>query len=391
MNEIAPSDPGPVQKQPGRPRKVQVWEKPPYVPAAIRKMQHEHSAGLRILRHLVAEHPGDPFRQLVLFFQSFRIPAATGRKRQVADKTEDCYFNTLKRVLETLRKPLNMQVQNLTELSHKQVRAVTLHWEATGHSASSLATLNTVLRRFGIWIGKPDLAPLLADLVVNPQSAKRSTSRTEPKTWESSGIDPEDIFAAVAAECPVTAMQLRLGWAFGLRVEEQLMIRPIESHRDNVLFIMRGTKGGRLREVRIHHAWEAELLQQAERMADAHPQKILTPMPPRRLHQARNHYYYICRKVGLTQSGRFRNTPHGARHSFAARRYQLQSGLPPPVLGGPKTSREVDQAARQVIAEEMGHGRASVTGAYLGSYAFMRRKARKAERSTYDVGHPDCA
>jgi integrase len=366
-----------VPRRPGRPLKVVVVNKQPYVPAAIRKLQKEHSIGLRVLRHVIARHPGDPFAQLVEFFDDFRIPAATGRKRHVSYKTEDRYFNTLKRVLQTLRKPLNMQVQNLTDLSPRQARAVIRQWEAWGCSASTLAGLNTVLRRFGIWIGKPNLTARLAEVVANPELARRRTSALNPKSWESIGIDPEQVFTEAAVECAVTAMQLRLGWAFGLRVEEQLMLRPGEALEGNVLLLTYGTKGGLPRKIPIHHAWELALVERAKAMAEAHPKKILAARPFRDLKKARNHYYYVCRKVGLTQSGRFRSTPHGARHSFAVRRFEMQSGLAAPVLGGPAPPSEVDQAARQVVAKEMGHGRTSVTAAYLGTAYGMKAAAFK--------------
>ena len=87
-----PDDEGTAPKKRGRPRKAAVRNKGPYVAATTRKLKQEHSSGLRVLKHAIAEHPGDPFEQLAVFFESFRITAGTGRKRQVSIKTEQRYF-----------------------------------------------------------------------------------------------------------------------------------------------------------------------------------------------------------------------------------------------------------------------------------------------------------
>ena len=378
-----PDDEGTAPKKPGRPRKAAVRNKGPYMAATTRKLKQEHSSGLRVLKHAIAEHPGDPFEQLAVFFESFRITAGTGRKRQVSIKTEERYFDLLKLTLLTLRKPLNMHVRNLTELSTKHIRALT-HYLEGRVSSSRLATLNTVQRRFGIWIGKPGLAPPLSTLVANPESAKRTSSRTSPKSWESMGIHPPEVFGLAAAVCQATEMHMHLGWAFGLRVLEQLMFCPSESLVGDVLVITRGTKGGRTRTIKLRHPWEFELIERARVMAESHPRKLIAARPYRRLNQAIHHYYYVCRKIGLTATGRFHSTPHGARHSFAAREYEAITGQLAPVLGGAGVPPAVDQAARQTIAEQMGHGRAAVTAAYLGTTFGMRAAARKQLKRLFE-------
>jgi integrase len=375
-NGTTPVDPA-RRSRGGRPRRTVFPDKPPTkTRCPWRKLRREVGAGLPLVQQLQKEHPNDPFGQLAGFFREFRIEAATGRKRTVGFKTRHKYVHIMMRVLETLRE-LNMRIQNLTELSARQVRYVHRKWEADGASDSSLAMLNTVLRRFGVWIGKPQLAPPLRELLVNPERGRRSSSLVHPKTWESRGIDREVAFEKMRAQCRFAAMQLRLGWAFGLRVEEQLMLRPAESDKGDKLWIHRGTKGGRWREVDIKEQWERELIDEAKALAASHPKGVLAARPSRTLEQARNHYYYLCRKIGLQAKGLFGSTPHGARHSFAVRRYEREGGGPAPVLGGPMLPRETDLKVRQRLAEELGHGRPSATAAYVGTVAHVTACERK--------------
>ncbi len=112
-------------------------------------------------------------------------------------------------------------------------------------------------------------------------------------------------------------------------------------------------------------------------MAASHPKGILAARPSRTLEQARNHYYYLCRKIGLQAKGLFGSTPHGARHSFAVRRYEREGGGPAPVLGGPMLPRETDLKVRQRLAGELGHGRPSATAAYVGTVAHITACERK--------------
>lgn len=223
--------------------------------------------------------------------------------------------------------------------------------------------LNTVLRRFGVWMGKPTMTPPLPELLADPRRGRRSTSATKPRSWESRKIDPEALFNKMQAECEVQEVQMRLGVAFGLRVQEQLMLRPHESDKGDRLWVHRGTKGGRWREVDIREPWQRDLLERAKVLAARHPKGILAARAWRTLQQAKDHYYYLCRKVGLKADGRFPGTPHGARHSFAIREYEKASGRRAPVLGGEKLPPTVDRQVRQHLAEQLGHGRVSATAA----------------------------
>jgi site-specific recombinase XerC len=385
MHDQPGPDPG-EKKRAGRPRRTVFpdLDERPAVHVNLRKLKEETGLALPILQNLARAHPDDSRAQLSGLFRNFSIPAATGRARTVSLKTRQKYFRILNQVLTTLRR-LNMPVRNLTELSARQVRAVHQDWEREHLSASSLATLNTVLRRLGFWIDKPQLAPALSRLLIDPENGRRSSSRRVPKTWESCHINPLDVYSAMAAECPVAAVQLRMATTFGLRVEEQLMLRPRESHQDKLLVLTRGTKGGRTREVDIVGPEAFALIEEAKRLASKHPDGILASSAGRTLEQARDHYYYLCRKIGLFKKGRFASTPHGARHSFATSDYQRRSGVKAPVLGGPKIPRELDQKVRKEVAGQLGHGRISATAAYIGTVGHLtklerQRQTRLAER-----------
>jgi len=178
-------------------------------PPILKAIRKEAGLGLKVLSRVQKLYPGDPLRQVGEFFADFVIPAATGRKRTVGIKTEEIYVVQMKVMVKQLSE-LNMPLQNLGEFSPRHVTALTRYYESQGLSASSLQKKNTVLRRFGTWIGKPDMTPRLRDLVTDPSRAMRSYSAVESKAWTMNGVDPQEIFKKMDLECSVAGLQLDL-------------------------------------------------------------------------------------------------------------------------------------------------------------------------------------
>ncbi|MBI3774834.1 MAG: integrase, partial [Gammaproteobacteria bacterium] len=55
------------------------------------------------------------------------------------------------------------------------------------------------------------------------------------------------------------------------------------------------------------------------------------------------------------------------RAAYACERYEQITGHPAPVVAGERqANKHDDQTARQIIAQELGHGRIDVAAAYLG-------------------------
>ncbi|MDO8776040.1 MAG: hypothetical protein Q7K57_46505, partial [Burkholderiaceae bacterium] len=97
--------------------------------------------------------------------------------------------------------------------------------------------------------------------------------------------------------------------------------------------------------------------------------------------QSKNHFYYQLGMVGVTRAS-LGVTAHGLRHQYAARRYASIAGMAPPVhrdapLQVTQAIRDADLEARTQVSRELGHFRADVTQAYVGSLPMLER-SRKA-------------
>jgi len=78
-------------------------------------------------------------------------------------------------------------------------------------------------------------------------------------------------------------------------------------------------------------------------------------------------FYRVTKKIGLTRK-RLGVTPHSLRHSYANREYERVTSHLSPVHGGTLAQDDphADRAARELVANELGHSRPSIAAAYIG-------------------------
>ena len=112
----------------------------------------------------------------------------------------------------------------------------------------------------------------------------------------------------------------------------------------------------------VRHAAQRALLDEARRLVGG---GALIP-PQRNYKQQLKIYEGQTRGAGLYRM-------HGLRHGYALGRYEEITGWKAPAAGGPPwrsltgARRRIDTAARRTIAQELGHGRASVASVYVGA------------------------
>lgn len=349
----------------------------------IKKLKATEMGCARALMEDIRDrYPNNPLKQTAVFFKRFRIPAATGRSREASKETQENYQERINCLIFTLRE-MNMPVQNIDQISKKQIRLFFKHLESQGRSASWMANVNTAIRRFGIWIGKPELCPPVGELVENVWSTTRRVAAQADKSWGRDGEEFEFMLTRVAEVCPMTSLHLRLASLFGHRVTEILMFRPAEAIQGEFLHLTEGTKGGRTRMVPIETDEQRRWLEVALIEAAKNKQGRLQFEEGITLVQARVHLYSVLKACGLTREDAGL-TAHGLRHGYACAIYKELTGEKAPIQGGAPIDPELDKRARLEIARRLGHGRVSVASAYLGSHAALKKYAREnLERMDY--------
>jgi integrase len=235
------------------------------------------------------------------------------------------------------------------------------------------------LRALSDWVGKPGLVLPAHRYVSDRALVSRTTNAMRDRTWTGADVDRDAVVARVTAVDPVVGFQLEVMIAFGLRRKEAVMFSPalaeVPRHAlpenfpagDYLAFlrVKRGTKGGRVRFTAIRNEQQRRVLERALHIAPRPGMHI--GRPGQSLKQALTRFSNVLRRCGISQR-EAGVTPHGLRHEFAADLYYELSEVPAPIKGGPVgIDQEGMNAAYLEVARQMGHGRARITGAYLGA------------------------
>lgn len=160
------------------------------------------------------------------------------------------------------------------------------------------------------------------------------------------------------------AAVVELARELGLRSKEGSLLNAraalAQAERTGSVAISEGTKGGLERTVSITTPSQMHALQRAAQAQG----KARAVMPPNASWKEwREGTLRDAREI--VQSGT-QGGLHDLRSAYACDRYETMTGHMAPCAGGQIRDRGSDQAARQEIAQELGHGRAEIVAEYVG-------------------------
>ncbi len=150
----------------------------------------------------------------------------------------------------------------------------------------------------------------------------------------------------------------------GLRSKEASLINARvalqEAQERGFVTILRGTKGGRERSAQIASERQLEALQRAAEAQGT--DRALIPAN-QNWKGWREGPLRAARELVQEHTG---GGLHDLRAAYACERYAQLTGHAAPVVGGRIENRQADREAREIIAQELGHGRIDVVAEYIG-------------------------
>lgn len=274
---------------------------------------------------------------------------------------------------------LKFKVESVHNLKEKHLHAVFRFLEAEGQSPSTIQNKISIMRVFCEWIGKPGMVRDSSLYVEDKASVTRTMVAREDKSWEGKGVDIAQILETVRKKDKVVAIELELCLAFGLRVKEAMMLRPLACRDGDGPFIhvREGTKGDRPRVIPIDNALQRNVLDRAVEVMDK--KTGFLGKRGKTMAQKRDHFYYVMKRCGVTLREK-EITAHGLRHQYMQASFKRMLGIEAPVKGGSLADVGPDEfhVASQKLMERAGHTRVTIGASYYGSRR-VRRKSNNSE------------
>jgi integrase len=330
--------------------------------------------GYRNLAHRVL--PRKVLKDLRAIIDRHNKDAANGKNKRVGSRTRIKRQRILEMGIAELW-TLGKKIEVFSNFKERHIETLAKYWESIPLDPGTLENKISVFRVFvNQWLGKGDYIKESSRYVSNPDSVRRQYVATDDKSWEAQEIDIDQLLDEVYEFDRFVGIQLKMEDAFGLRGNEAIRFRPHLDDHETAIEVSEGTKGGKSRIVPILDAYQRDLLDHAKEMVRTLKSDLRRPGQSEE--QAKNRYYYVCRKFGITK-GKLKITPHGLRHGYANREYYELTGAKSPVQGG--KPGEIDQQTHNLailkISRRTGHNRKHITGAYVGSFGHALRSIAK--------------
>ena len=248
---------------------------------------------------------------------------------------------------------LGYRRMKVSSLKPKHVIALTKLWATQGISTGTQKNRLSALRWWAKKIKKQSV-------IAKDNSFYGIGSRTYVTNYSKS--QDLDLRKITKINDQRVRLSLKLQAAFGLRREEAIKFQPSYAIKDDHIKLKSSwCKGGRARTVPITNDEQRRLL--AEINAFAKGGSLIHPLM--------TYVQQLHRYEGQTLRAGFSKL-HGLRHGYAQRRFETLTGFRCPSNGGP-TSKELNLAqralnekARTMISEELGHSREAISAVYLG-------------------------
>lgn len=267
-------------------------------------------------------------------------------------ETQKARGQTLLLSAQQLKEGGYRRLEEPRQLKQKHMTYLVQRWQNEGLATSTIKNRLAHLRWLAQKIEKPTI------VLPNEQLG---VGQREYVTQKNKAVQLEGREQRIADERIRDA--LRLQEAFGLRREEALKFSPEIAARSGTEINLKASwcKGGRARTIPIRNDDQRALLAEIK---VKYPTGSLIHKHMN-YKEMRDRYDNAVQSVGLGKC-------HGLRHAYAQERYRELTGREPSVCGGVMRKelsggeREIDDNARKVISNELGHDRPEITAQYVG-------------------------
>ena len=254
-----------------------------------------------------------------------------GKNRRAGVLTQQKNAGQVRRLCDVVQTKYGLQ--SIRNLKAKHIVGAFEDLKVQGLCSSTLASYATAARRIAEAIGKQNIVPRTN----KEMEISRAGDRLKPVDADMDRIHNITELLYEKEEWLGLAAEMRE--QFGLRAKESLLSTEVSDGR----LVVRGSKGGRPREIRIRSESQRELLGRIQDHIEREGKTSLIPSNMS-LKQGLKCQSNAVHRLGGTKANNAH--PHSARHAYA-QDLQQQGSAP------------------RDIAEELGHGRTEIVSHYV--------------------------
>ncbi len=196
--------------------------------------------------------------------------------------------------------------------------------------------------------------------------------RSRVRRYPPLGLDAVAVWAAAEEALrqgePDLAAAIVICRFIGARIREAALLdlrKAVRSAREEgVVTISRGSKGNRAKSLPRVISVSEKVVAWLEGIPPSLPGRTLVPAGQ----TFRSWYLDVYRRFGpIAREHGLHTGFHDLRSAYACDRYRQITGTEAPCVAGTRVAdKEIDRLAREILAEELGHGRIDVVAAYVG-------------------------
>ncbi len=303
--------------------------------------------------------------------EAFKAIFRPGESRHAAKQSGDAdqYIFGIETMRDYIKQAVRFAERCKTNYGIRRIK------DLTPEMADEYVQVFRDLERAGGYVNKIECAIRKLDMAMQARGLReRTVEPLLPKERGSPHSDrhPERVYAPEAASRlienmrqharePQVADVAQLQSVTGLRIDEACMLRgeDIEVEK-RVVYVVKGAKGGRRREVQVdekHGEFLAYLQERARQHHDGHVFINRGDRGSSLGMRVGSAVYQACQRLDLECYG-----THGFRRLFAQARH---SERVEEMRATGESNRQADYTARQEIAQDLGHNRVEVTYSYV--------------------------
>lgn len=249
------------------------------------------------------------------------------------------------------------KISSLYNLKEKHFEFIVDYWVSKSQTRDTIENKIMYMATLAKWLRKANVVKDPEKYANVKQLPKKCDSKVVERSWESLGIDANDLIGRISFENQHIGLQLMLQVTFGLKLKESMLLRPhnciVRKNDDLFISIEIGSKDGRrTRNFKVQHESQLELIE----LAKLYVNRTTHSTVPSEFTLAEwtRKFSNTMTKFNIHKKGPGA-TLHGLQNEYLNKLFERVTDKESEVQEGEEPKRDILSAARQILTNHFSH------------------------------------